>query len=407
MKTNSKILQLEGAIQHYQWGGNAFIPNLLGVQNAENEPFAELWVGAHAKGPAKVIQGDQKIALNEFIKNDPQAILGEGVAKQFGNRLPFLLKILDVQSMLSIQVHPTIEQAKIGFQDENADGVPITAPYRNFRDDNHKPEIMVALTDFWLLHGFRQVEEIEEVLNTIPEFESLKSFFVEKDIFKLYKGIMTLSQPEVKTILEPLKERLYQKYTESSVDRGNPDYWAYKAFKRSETWETEDYDVGIFSIYLLNLVELKKGEGIFQDAGILHAYLEGVNVELMANSDNVLRGGLTYKHVDVPMLLKHLSFESVTPKVLEGDQISDVEKQYAAPVPDFGLSKIELEGQQSFESTGDSGPDALIVLEGTINVGDHHFQQGDVFFAPAGAKYHITASKTSTIFRATVPKRTP
>ncbi len=404
MKNNSKIFRLEGAIQNYQWGGTKYIPDLIGIENNKNLPFAELWIGAHAKGPAKVILGENKIPLDEFIRSDSESVLGKTVANRFGNRLPFLLKILDVNSMLSIQVHPTIEQARIGFQNENEAGIPITAPYRNFRDDNHKPEIMVALTDFWLLHGFRQIEEIDEVLYSVPEFESLKVFFEKKNIASLYNSIMTMHPEQVKTILEPLKNRLYNNYSAFSNDKGNPDYWTYKAFKRNESWATEGYDVGIFSIYLLNLVHLKKGEGIFQDAGILHAYLEGVNVELMANSDNVLRGGLTYKHVDVPMLQKHLNFKSVVPQILKGEKVSNTEKKYPAPVPDFKISVIEVDAHSSFTSVENAGPDALIVLEGNISVDGNRFRKGEILFVTSGAKYQISSSGKATIFKASVPK---
>ena len=162
------VLTLRGVVQHYDWGGHNFIPELLGVANKARRPFAELWIGAHAKAPSMVELPGAQEPLDKLIAEQPEAILGHAANAHFGGRLPYLFKILDVHKMLSIQAHPTLVQAREGFARENAEGVSLEASNRNYRDDNHKPEIGVALTDFWMLHGFRRLEQIAETFRQTP-----------------------------------------------------------------------------------------------------------------------------------------------------------------------------------------------------------------------------------------------
>jgi mannose-6-phosphate isomerase len=401
MANESKILPLRGAIRHYDWGGTKFIPNLINTQNPDNEPFAELWMGAHPSAPAVAQQNGSEQPLNEAIESDPRQMLGEQVAKNFQNRLPYLFKVLDVQKMLSIQAHPTKEQAEAGFQRENEAGIPLDARHRNYKDDNHKPELMVALTDFWLLHGFRPMPDIKDTIHRVPEFEALQSLVANGEIYALYKYIMEMPQADVDAMLQPLEARL----TRSNPEKNSPDYWAKQAFSDHPP-KNGDYDRGVFSIYLLNLLKLKPGEAIFQAAGVPHAYLEGVNVELMANSDNVFRGGLTSKHVDVDELLKSLVFDAVDPHIINGEQISATEIVFRTPAPDFELRKIEVSPEHAHECPSAEAPHTLIVLDGEVEVNARlTFQRGDIFFAPAGAAYRIE-SKNNTkavLYKATVP----
>jgi len=288
------IYKLKGVVQHYAWGGTQFIPNLLAMDNNAQQPFAELWMGTHVKGPSKVQTVEGEVLLETLIKKAPSKKLGKKAAADFNNRLPFLFKVLDVNSMLSIQSHPTKKAAEIGFAKESQTDIGVTAPNRTYRDDNHKPEVMVALTDFWLLHGFKSIEAIREVL-TIPEFAPLQKYFgTAGTIFPLYKYIMEMPQAEVNQLLAPLWKRLQPAFEAGQLAKSSADYWAAQAYV--EYTIDGNFDRGIFSIYLFNLVNIKKGDGIFQAAGIPHAYLEGANMELMANSDNVFRGGLTQKH---------------------------------------------------------------------------------------------------------------
>ncbi|MFK7932547.1 MAG: mannose-6-phosphate isomerase, class I [Saprospiraceae bacterium] len=397
------IYPLNGKIQHYAWGGKTFLPQLLGVQNTDNQPFAELWMGTHHRGEGILLVDNTPTPLSDFIQEQPTETLGKSVADRFVNRLPFLFKVLSVDKMLSIQSHPTKAQAKKGFAAENAAGVPLTAFHRNFKDDNHKPEVMVALTDFWLLHGFKSKQEITTILNTKAAFAPLRAHFSDANIFNLYKYIMEISQAAVNEILQPLADEL----AENEYTRDEADYWAKLAFQ-DYTRENGDYDRGVFSIYLFNLVGLKKGEGIFQGAGIPHAYLEGVNMELMANSDNVFRGGLTPKHVDVPKLLEHLVFDSVTPKILTGKSLSATETVFVTPAPDFELRKLNLFKKINHSNSPEPAPAIVIVMEGVVEVqsGNTLFErkQGEIFFATANTPYSIICeSETAILFKATVP----
>jgi mannose-6-phosphate isomerase len=374
----AEVLTLRGVVQHYDWGGHNFIPDLLGIENATGKPYAELWIGAHAKAPSMVeIESGPEpfdVPLDEFIARAPEAILGQAASARFNSRLPYLFKILDVHKMLSIQAHPTLAQAKDGFARENAEGVPIDAGSRNYKDATHKPEIGVALTDFWMLHGFRPLEQIAETLDRTAELGPLMPAFSQRLkaaghdhatrrglLRELYSNVMTMPQQQVDLLLDELLVRLREKAPNS---KEGPDYWALRAAE-SFPLPGGHRDRGIFSVYLLNLVHLQPGQGTFQPAGVLHAYLEGVNVELMANSDNVLRGGLTTKHVDVPELLKILTFEGGTPEVISGVQLSAEQRVYHTPAEEFELSRIALRPRGRYAGEATYGPKALIVLEGS------------------------------------------
>lgn len=396
-----KIFPIKGVVQHYAWGGKSFIPNLLGVENGKNQPFAELWMGTHHRGTAIVEKSGQH--LSEVIAAHPKSILGDSVSEKFGHRLPYLFKVLDVQKMLSIQTHPTKAAAELGFKRENEAEIPLTAFHRNYKDDNHKPEVMVALTDFWLLHGFQSLEAIDNMLKNIPEFQILQNHFQNENVRELYQFIMEMPQEQVDTILAPLEKRLKPEFENNQLEKSSPDYWAAMAFQ--DYTRNGHYDRGIFSIYLYNLVKIEKGKGIFQAAGVPHAYLEGVNMELMANSDNVFRGGLTPKHIDVRELLQHLVFEPVTPKILNGKTISETETVFPTPAPDFQLSRIDLKDGQEANYSSDSA-EILIVMEGKIGVKEKgaNFirKKGEVFFVAANTIYSLKANSESILFKAAV-----
>ena len=269
--------------------------------------------------------------------------------------------------MLSIQVHPTKKEAEIGFKLENEAKIPLNAPNRNYKDDNHKPEIMVALSEFWLLHGFLAKKKLINVLKEVKEFKTLLPIFKKEGYFGLYKKVMTLSDNEVNLFLNPLLNRILPLYLQGKIEKNSPDYWAAKAAHTSNN-DKLVFDKGIFSIYFFNLVKINKGEAIFQDAGIPHAYLEGQNIELMANSDNVLRGGLTKKHVDINELLKLITFKETIPKILNGNLQEDgLERVFSTTAKDFELSKIEIPVSKTYKSITKS-PQILMVLEGEIKI---------------------------------------
>jgi mannose-6-phosphate isomerase len=411
---------LHGCVQHYPWGGYHFIPSLLGVENPENRPFAELWMGTHAQGPSAVERGQLSIGLDELIAAEADKILGKATSARFGSRLPFLFKILDARDMLSIQVHPSRLQAAAGFAEEEAAGIPLDAPQRNYKDDNHKPEVHVALSRFWMLHGFRPLDEIADMLVSIPDFADLAPWFpiylldVDEDsaggqelLRRLYEQIMTMPQSEVDRILKNLLARIEPLFDRGALNKISPHYWAVKA-ARSFPLPGDSCDRGIFSIYMMNLIELLPGEGTFQGAGIPHAYLEGTNVELMANSDNVLRGGLTPKHIDVPELLKTVNFASGKPEILTGTAISPSEQLYRTPTEDFELSRIELMAGGEHRGGMQHGPDILILLEGSALLSaagqnQRLLQRGDIILAAADSAWTLQSASGAQLYRATVP----
>ncbi len=413
------VLTLQGVVQHYDWGGYNFIPDLLGIENATRRPFAELWIGAHAKAPSLADVGKEQEPLDELIAEAPDAILGQAANARFGGRLPYLFKILDVRKMLSIQAHPTLEQARRGFARENAEGIGFQANCRNYRDDNHKPEIGVALTEFWMLHGFRPLEQIAETFSQTPELGALMPDFAQRLVQagrhghearrgllrELYSTVMTMPQEQVDSVLNELLARLLAKL---SADKNSADYWALRA---AENFPLPDghRDRGIFSVYLLNLVHLLPGQGTFQPAGVLHAYLEGVNVELMANSDNVLRGGLTTKHVDVPELLNILTFEGGTPNVLDGELVSSQERVYRTPAEEFELSRIGLAAHSRYAGDAPYGPKALLVLNGSARVTSGgqclSLGRGSIAFVPCGTQFVMeTRGEDLVVFQAGLPR---
>ncbi len=399
---SKKILPLQGTIQPYAWGGTKYIPELLGINNESQQPCAELWIGAHPKGPSKVRIDRNWQLLNEVIQMEPEEFLGAEVAGNFDNRLPFLFKVLDVKNMLSIQAHPNKKQAEAGFERENFLEIPISAGHRVYRDDNHKPEIMVALTDFWLLHGFQSAEAIYHLIQNTEEFKVLAPYFENKDVKALYKIIMEAEQERIDELLRPLHDRL----TETEIDdKNHPDFWAAKAFTEN-VLEGGHFDRGIFSIYFFNLVYLKEGQGIFQDAGIPHAYLEGVNIELMANSDNVFRGGLTVKHIDVPELLDKLIFDAVKPAILEGEELDGSIISYPSPAPDFALHQLKLKLGKKINFKSNS-PEAFIVISGNVKLSNDYtrmrLSKGDTFYICPGASYELEGILDAVIFKASVP----
>jgi mannose-6-phosphate isomerase len=349
-----------------------------------------------------IVINDKEIALHSIIEQNKVAILGTSVAHEFGS-LPYLLKVLDVRQMLSIQVHPDKESAKKSFEKENEQGIPLTAPNRNYKDANHKPELMVALSDFWLLHGFKPANELEEILEAVPEFNFLLSYFENEGYEGLYQKVMTMTQEEVNSLLEPVITKIAPLYENGELQKSEESFWAARA---AETFcRKGQYDKGIFSIYFFNLLHLKKGEGIYQDVGLPHAYLEGQNMEIMANSDNVLRAGLTDKHIDVPELMKHTVFTATVPNIIVPPAHASF-INYENPSVEFQLSSFAYkEGEQAlFEATS---AEIILVLEGSVRLNASNseivLQKGEAAFVVAATSYIATATTETHFFKAGVP----
>ena len=393
--------KLQGIHRHYEWGGNAFIPQLMHLDNAIGKPFAEYWMGAHPSAPAMVETAEGLMALDQMIQENKVAFLGAKTAAQFG-ALPYLFKILDVEKMLSIQVHPSKENAKKGFSKEQQAGVPIDATNRNYKDQNHKPEVMVALSDFWLLHGFMPAIALKERLSSLAPLQILLPEFGQDDYAGLYSHFMRLDQTATDKILKPLLEIAVHEVAAGKVDKTHPHWWANKYY--GGIVPSSNIDKGILSIYILNIVNVPKYQGVFQGAGLLHAYLEGQNIELMANSDNVLRGGLTPKHIDIEELLQHIQFEPTYPSMLKGDFTSSNELQFPCPVPDFGLTKITITPGETYTNKTSSF-EMFLVMQGDVQLDGMDLKPGELAAVKAGAAYHIqqTGSETAVIFKSFVP----
>ncbi|MDZ7314695.1 MAG: mannose-6-phosphate isomerase, class I [candidate division KSB1 bacterium] len=398
--TLPRLFKIKGKIQHYAWGGTEFIPRFLGIENRENRPFAELWFGAHPAAPSEALIDGAPQPLDRLIGKHP-FLLGRRVHKRFG-RLPFLLKVLDARDMLSIQVHPSKKQAEEGFVKENAAGIPLNSPQRNYKDDNHKPEMHLPLTDFWMLHGFRAEQEVRYLLESVWAWSGLREIYAGGGIEGLYRRIMTAEQSEIDAWLSPLIESLR---TNPPQDRDSADYWALRA---AETFPLPEghLDRGIFSVYLLNLLHLRPGEGTFQDAGVPHAYLHGTTIELMAASDNVLRGGLTPKFVDVDELLRTVVYRTGRPQILRNERLSSVEQRFLTPTEDFQLTRLLLNAGESFRKTG-NGPCIGLVYRGNVEIkGDLvvlSLQRGEAFFLADGVQAELTALTSAELFLAGVP----
>ena len=400
MSFDYSVHKLKGFVQHYSWGGNSLLPRLLNIENPNHAPFAEYWLGVHAGGPASVELNQQAVLLSDIIASNPKAALSAPVYDQFGG-LPYLFKVLDVKDMLSIQVHPTKEYAKVAFEKEEAAGIPLNAPNRNYKDKNHKPEIMLAMSEFWLLHGFKSEAKIIETLENTAEFHVLAPLFKSEDLAGLYTFLMEMEQAQVDSLLGPVVKRALRNKQDGKIDKTSPEWWVAKLYENSNG--IYPIDKGVFSIYLFNIVCIMPGQGIFQDAGVPHAYLEGQNVELMANSDNVLRGGLTPKHIDVPELIKNIKFKHIEPVIIEGTKPCMGESVYPAPVQDFGIATITMDGSNCYSHEAQSLEMFLVVEGGCVVNNQMSIKTGEAFVVFPGNKLNIDTSGATLIYRAFVP----
>ena len=398
------IYRLTGQVQHYAWGGKNYIASLIGLNSAKDQPCAEWWLGAHPSASSEIENVTGKQSLIEFLSQNPTA-LGQASRQQFGDELPYLLKILDVEKPLSIQLHPTKAQAEKGFKAENAKGVALTDRTRTYKDRNHKPEMMIALSDFWLLHGFKTKSQILATLNVRPSLQPLAEKLGTQNLAEFYADVMLADQSTLANWLLPIIEDNQQTYKNGELALDNPDYWVLYTMEAMAI-SPEKLDAGLVCFYLFNIVHLKEGEGIFQDAGIPHAYLRGQNVELMACSDNVIRGGLTPKYVDIVELLKIVDCREVTPQIISAAPQNQSEFTYKTPVNDFALAQIRVEPQQhtkvNLQSAG-----ILLVMQGELKIQEKStaltLKQGESAFITADSHVEIMSEKGGYAFLAKLP----
>ncbi len=370
--------KLVNPIQRYAWGSLTEIPRLLGVK-ADGTPQAELWLGSHPAAPSSTRSGTQ---LDALISAAPERLLGTKVVQSFGPHLPFLLKVLAAAEPLSLQAHPNKAQAIAGFQREELAGVARGAFNRNYKDANHKPEIICALTPFRALCGFRSLAESLRFFTALGldvrllKTEGLRSYF---------EFVMSLPKPSQNLLVNQVLNSIQTNVV--------PGFEAECALAL-QLHHKYPHDIGIVGALLLNLVWLQPGQALYLGAGNLHAYLEGTGIELMANSDNVLRGGLTPKHIDVAELLSVLDFTDGPPNILQGQ--GSPEAVYFSPASDFRLSRIDLQGELSL---GGGLPQILLVTTGSCTSGGQTFETGESMFG--GADEVIELAGEATLFRAT------
>jgi len=328
--------KLINSLQNYAWGSKTALTELYGIENPTHQPMAELWMGAHPKSSSQVMIDNQPQSLRDVIAANKTALLGDAVARRF-NELPFLFKVLCADQPLSIQVHPSKSAAVEGFARENAAGVPLDAPERNYKDDNHKPELVYALTPFQAINGFRPLQEIASLLLPVAAAHPTITTFIqtpdEPHLAELFASLLSLNGDDKAQALDILRAQL-------AVQQGEP-------------WQTirnisQVYpdDCGLFSPLLLNVIELQPGEAMFLFAETPHAYLNGVALEIMANSDNVLRAGLTPKYIDIPELLANLQFdEKPANSLLTVPVQQGATQNFPIPVDDFAFSIHTLSDQ--------------------------------------------------------------
>jgi mannose-6-phosphate isomerase len=390
-------------VQEYEWGSYTAIPELLGNDSPAKTPQAELWMGAHPKAPSKVKLNGRWMSLMKLIEKNPKDILGKEVAEKYSNRLPYLFKVLAAAKPLSIQAHPSLAQAKEGFIRENSLGIPFDANNRNYKDDNHKPECICALTFFWALNGFRKISGILALLEKIcpqglkSDLNNLRGEPNSLGLKKFFQAIMTMSRAQQNQIIADAIINA-QKFTEED-----------QAYKWMIDLHNEyPADIGVFSPILLNLICLKPGQAMFLPAGELHAYLDGVGIELMANSDNVLRGGLTPKHVDVPELLNVLNFEERELYILSPKESNECERIYSSRAEEFVLSVITLKRDLTCYSPTNRSVEILLCTDGEAIITDLGnndklaFGRGKSIIIPSAVKRYCIEGN-ATLYKAAVP----
>jgi mannose-6-phosphate isomerase len=401
---------LRGAVRTYAWGSRTAIADFTGRPSPTAHPEAELWFGAHPGDPAWLETDEGEASLLDTLREDPEGQLGAAVRERFGDTLPFLVKVLAADEPLSLQAHPSAEQALEGFAREDKLGIAVSAPTRNYRDRSHKPELLVALEQFEALAGFRPAASSVELMRALAvsdldPYVNLLSGQADADGLRaLFTTWITAPQPDLDVLVPAVIEGAIN-YVRSGEKK-----FAAEAKTVLELGERYPGDAGVLASLLLNCISLNPGEGIYLPAGNLHAYLHGVGVEVMANSDNVLRGGLTPKHVDVPELLRVLDFQPATDVVIR-PEMTGSELVYHTPAPEFAVSVLCIDGEALGHEIDapprHDGPQILLCTEGSTVV---HAKTKAVtlergmaaWVAADDGPIRLVAQQPTKLFRATV-----
>jgi mannose-6-phosphate isomerase len=395
--TSTSMWHLTSNVRHYPWGSRTVIPELLGRPAPAELPHAELWMGAHPDLPSLLADGRP---LDEAIVEDPVRLLGPRVVERFGSRLPFLMKVLAAETPLSLQAHPTIEQAAAGYAAEEAAGVPQDDPTRTFKDPWHKPELLLALTTFEALCGFRPVEESLHCLAKLqlPELKPTIAALARGGLRAAIPQLIALSGKRRSHLVEVVARRAAEFVAAADPEFINTYRWAGRLA------EAYPGDPGVVISLMCNHLKLAPGEAVFLPAGNLHAYLCGAGVEVMASSDNVLRGGLTRKHVDLAALIEVLDFTDGRVPVMH-PVLGPGGLRYPVPVDDFDLTRCQLDNQSGSLTT--AGPQVLLCTEGeAVLTGDGEelvLRRGESAFVPAGEA--VSACGPAVLYRTTTNVR--
>jgi len=346
--------KLINSVQNYGWGSKTALTELYGMANPDGLPMAELWMGAHPKSSSRVLNAEGKEqSLRDVIDADKTALLSAAVAERFGE-LPYLFKVLCAAQPLSIQVHPSKKAAEVGFAKENAAGIPLDAAERNYKDPNHKPELVFALTPFLAMNAFREFSEIAALLAPVANANPAIGQFIAEPtserLSALFAGLLNMQGEEKTHALHILRAALE---TQTGA--------AWDAIRLIAEFYPDDS--GLFSPLLLNVVQLNPGDAMFLFAETPHAYLRGTGLEVMANSDNVLRAGLTPKYIDIPELVANVQFIAkpantlLTQPVKNGDMLD-----FPIPVDDFAFSLHSLSADAT--ELAQDGAAIVFCLEG-------------------------------------------
>jgi len=385
---------MEGVVQPYAWGSKTFIPELLGTEPTD-DPQAELWLGAHPTA-LSMLDGQP---IDEVIAQDPEGVLGAASVKEFGPKLSFLLKVLAAAEPLSLQAHPSRQQAEEGFAREEEAGVAADAKDRLFKDDWPKPELLCALVESEALCGFRDPSRTYALVEQLGGEQTLElmaplgdtSLAVNERLERVFTAIMRLDDP--KPYVAEVAERA--EALESHHAEGELGQLADTVRLLADHHPD---DPGVLAAILMNRLVLQPGDAIFLDAGNLHAYLSGAGVEIMANSDNVMRGGLTSKHVDVDELTAVLDFTPIPGDTIPPEPVSDGVVRYPTPAPEFALWRVEPSGATVEVPKTDAGR-ALLVVAGVVTLTsdgtDLLVEQGQAAFLEAGTAATATGAGTA------------
>ncbi len=416
------VYRLRNTVQHYDWGSSAALTDLYGYENPHREPMAEVWLGAHPKAPSRIVAESGEVPLDEYISGNPERALGMAAgadsdsAADAAASLPFLFKILCAAKPLSIQAHPTREQARAGYAAEQDARIDPSDPRRTYRDANHKPELICAIEPFWGLRGFRPVDDIRDEFTTV-EFNKADPHLTlpeaQGDLASFFRQQLELPEASRRELIASAVSLAGGRWHGRPLDRlpepGDPLARYFWVLRIADQYPG---DVGVLAPLVLNVFSLRPGEATFQPAGVLHAYLSGVGAELMANSDNVLRGGMTVKHIDVAELMRVGRFRSEPPEILTGVDGQDGGEgacrvvSYPTPFSEFEFSRIFPDGP--CRASGGS-PQILFCHRGEVHVRAAApdrlmLQPGEAVFVDAADEViEITGDDGTEVFRARVP----